>query len=194
MVEVGTASVVDVGTDHAYLPIFLVKNKAVDSCIAVDRLPGPLLNAKRNIEKYNVGDCVKTRLSDGLYSVLPDEADVVIMAGIGAENIVNIIRETPWLKDSRKTLILQPMKREEKLREYLAANSFEVLKEELALDSGKVYVVFKVKFCGKDLKFLLNDPGYLFFGSFSKKTEDVKVRLYLEKRLHKLVKLSGIKK
>lgn len=110
------------------------------------------------------------------------------MAGIGAENIVNIIKKASWLKSSKITLILQPMTKEEIVREFLAKNFFKILKEETVIDSGKVYVVFKVKYSSEDQSYLLKDPDYLFFGSFLKKDKTESVKMYIERRSEKLRK------
>ena len=183
---------IDVGTDHAYLPIYLVKEGMVDSSIALDRLEGPLLNAKRNIEKYGLQKKIKTIISNGLKNVTPQKSGTIVMSGIGAENIVNIIKEAKWLKNSEITLILQPMTKEEIVREFLANNFFKVLEERIVIDSGKVYVVFKVRFFGEDQSYLLKNLDYPFFGHFlkSEKTKDVK--LYIEKQSKRLrKKLNG---
>ena len=183
MVDLGTKHLVDVGTDHAYLPIYLVENGIVESCIALDRLTGPLLNAKKNIQKYGVEASISPRLSEGLSKVSPNEADTVVMAGIGSENIVNIIEQAPWLKNPKKSLVLQPMTKEELLRVYLAKNSFVVEKKELCVESKKVYVVFKARFCNKNLSYFLNDSRYIFFVIFSKYTNNKNSRLYINKQI-----------
>lgn len=183
MVDAGTKLLIDVGTDHAYLPIYLLRNNLVNFVFAVDRLEGPLLNAKKNIEKYWLQERTKFFLSDGLESVPPQDFGMVVMAGIGAENIVNIIKKTNWLKNSKITLILQPMTKEEFLREFLAKNFFKVLEERFVLDTGKVYIAFKVKFSNEDQIYLLNDPNYLFFGNSLSEVRTVAVEKYIEKQL-----------
>ena len=105
------------------------------------------------------------------------------MAGIGAENMVDIIKKTSWLKNPKITLILQPMTKEEILREFLAKNFFKVLEERFVLDTGKVYIAFKVKFSNEDQIYLLNDPNYLFFGNSLSEVRTVAVEKYIEKQL-----------
>lgn len=129
----------DIGTDHAYLPIWLVKNEKIASAIAADINLGPLRRAEKNIRKYHVEDRVSTRLSDGLKTVFPTEADDIVIAGMGGETIVKILSAAPWVMDAGKHLILQPMTAAEKLRAYLQKNGFSVEKERAAVDGDQCY-------------------------------------------------------
>ena len=182
MVNAGTKLLIDVGTDHAYLPIYLLKNNLVNFIFAVDRLKGPLLNAKKNIEKYGLKGRASFFLSNGLESVQPQSSGTVVMAGIGAENIVNIIKKANWLKNSKITLILQPMTKEEILREFLAKSFFKILEEKFVIDAGKVYVVFKVRFSSEDQSHLLDDPNYLFLGNSLSQAKTEPVEKYINKQ------------
>lgn len=118
MVREGT-KLADVGTDHAYLPIWLARKGRVSSAIAADVKPLPLRSAEQNIRRYYVEEQVTTRLSDGLRALSPDEADDIVLAGMGGELIIRLIGEAPWLKAGDKRLILQPMTSAEELRRFL---------------------------------------------------------------------------
>lgn len=201
MVDFGTKKVVDVGTDHAYLPIYLVQKKITKTALALDRLNGPLENAKKNIKKYEVENLVKTRLSNGLSSVSEKEADTVIIAGIGAENIINILRNTHWIKSNKKTLILQPMTKDYILRSYLIDNFFVTLKEELTLESDKIYLVLKLKYQGyiknsnKNIHNKIDQSIYPYIGTLflNRKINELE-KLYIKSQINKLEKmLIGIK-
>lgn len=133
--------IVDVGTDHAYLPIWLAKKGFISQAIALDVNESPLRSAKKNIEKYHVQDTVTTVLSDGLKQITSSQADDIIIAGMGGDLVIQIISQTPWLKDPRKRLILQPMSCENKVREYLNLEGFSNLDETALECDGKVYVV-----------------------------------------------------
>ncbi len=133
--------VADIGTDHAYLPVWLVKEGKVSYAIAADVKTGPLRRAERNVARYHVEDCVSLRLSDGLEAVFPLEADDIILAGMGGETIAEILSRAPWLKDREKHLILQPMTSAEELRRYLRQNGFAVQREEAACEGGHCYSV-----------------------------------------------------
>ena len=138
MVRPGTA-LADVGTDHAYLPVWLAKQGLIAAAVASDVRSGPLERAKRNIEKYGVGHIVNARLSDGLDAILPEEADDVVIAGMGGLMIAEIVRRAAWLKNGGKRLILQPMTREEDLRRSLAEEGFFIVREQAAQEEHRVY-------------------------------------------------------
>ena len=108
MVREGT-KLADIGTDHAYLPIWLARKGRISSAIAADVKPLPLRSAEQNIRRYHVEEQITTRLSDGLRALSPDEADDIVLAGMGGELIIRLIGEAPWLKAGDKRLILQPM-------------------------------------------------------------------------------------
>ena len=138
--------VADVGTDHAYLPIYLVENKTIPHAIATDLREGPLLNAQKNILKYNLETKIETRLSDGLNEVNPEEVDDIVIAGMGGELIAKIVARASWLKDTSKHLVLQPMSAEQELREFLAREKFKIVSEKAVVSYGKVYTVMSVFF------------------------------------------------
>ena len=131
----------DVGTDHAYLPVWLACNGKIRSAVACDVRPKPLENAKANIEKYNVGNIVSTALSDGLDEISPDLADDIVFAGMGGELITKIIMRTQWLYNGDKRLILQPMSRAESLRLFLCENGFRIQQEKACISANKSYSV-----------------------------------------------------
>lgn len=133
------AALADVGTDHAFLPVWLAKCGIVPKAVASDIRPGPLQHAACNIEKYGVGSIVEPRLSNGLDGIRPDEADDVVIAGMGGLMISDIIKRAQWLKDSGKHLILQPMTREEALRSSLAEQGFYILRERAVQEGRHIY-------------------------------------------------------
>ena len=106
----------DIGTDHAYLPIYLMDKGIIASAVAADINQGPLDKAQENILKYGFNDSISTVLCDGLTKIKPDSVDDIAIFGMGGELIVKIIDEASWVKDSDKRLILQPMTHPEKLR------------------------------------------------------------------------------
>lgn len=138
----------DVGTDHAYLPIWLLKTGKIPRALACDVNPGPLEAARRDGEKYQVGPGLSFRQSDGLREVFPQEAEDIVIAGMGGELILRIVEETPWLKDGQKRLVLQPMSSVPELRIGLRKLGFVVLQEEAVMDGGKVYSAFAAQYQG----------------------------------------------
>lgn len=159
MVSVGS-TVADIGTDHAYLPVFLVKEGIVSKAFACDVVDGPLENARINILKSGVSG-ITVRKGDGLNVVKPFEADTFIIAGMGGDLIARILTDSPWIKNEKYELILQPMTAVEDLREYLCRNGFEITLEQAVKSQGRIYTVMKVRFCGK-----VTDcsPLFYFFG------------------------------
>ena len=142
-------SVADIGTDHAYLPVYLVKSGKTENAVAADVRPGPLENAKGNIVRNGLESRIKTVLSDGLERISPDEADDIVIAGMGSELIIRIIEAAPWLRDSGKHLILQPMTRAEELREFLCRSGFEIVREKACISCKKTYSVMLCAFDGR---------------------------------------------
>ncbi len=139
--------VADVGTDHAYLPVFLLKNGIAKRAYACDVSDGPLENARSNIEKSGVKG-IELRKGDGLAAVAPDEIDTVVIAGMGGDLIARIITAAEWIKNERYELILQPMTSVEELREYLCKNGFAITQERAVVSQGRIYTVIKAVFDG----------------------------------------------
>lgn len=144
------SKIADIGTDHAYLPVYLIKSGRADHAVAADVRVGPLENAKKNISENGLSDRIKTVLSDGLEKISPDEADDIVIAGMGGELIVKIIEAAPWLKNSSKHLILQPMTRAEELREYLCREGFRIITEKACISCKKSYSVILCEYDGAE--------------------------------------------
>ena len=138
------SKVADVGTDHAYIPIWLVTRGVSDFAVAMDINKGPLLRAKENITKFNLEDKITTKLSDGLEGLEKDEADTVIIAGMGGVLINRILDDAKALYPSIKHFILQPMTAIEETRKFLSENGFLIENECLAKEDDKIYTVLSV--------------------------------------------------
>ena len=151
--------VVDVGCDHALLPIYLVLNNKSLSAIAVDNKIGPLNSAKENIKEYNLESKIKTVLSDGLKEVIPKDYDTIVISGMGGETIIDIISNGPI--NDEATLILEPNKNVKELREYLTLNSYEIIDEKMIKDKSYFYTIIKAIKTDKTLSL---SPNELIFG------------------------------
>lgn len=171
----------DVGTDHAYLPIWLLKSGRIPGALACDINPGPLKAAAGNAQKYGETDRLSLRLSDGLREVRPEEAEDIVIAGMGGELMLRIIRETAWLRNGEKRLIFQPMSSAEELRLGLKELKFSVLEEQAAVDSGKVYTAFAAVYIGTVPE---TDELYPYLGKLEPNGRAA--RLYAEKVLREL--------
>ena len=138
----------DIGTDHAYLPVYLVEKGVIEKAIAADLRVGPLENAKLAVELYNYSDKIELRLSDGLDNFKENEVEEIAVAGMGGLLISSFIERTNWLKHSDIHLILQPMTHIEELRKALFNNGFIIDNEVVAEDGDKLYIIISAYFYG----------------------------------------------
>lgn len=135
----------DIGTDHAYLPVWLIRNGVIDRAIAADLRQGPLDRARETAEKYAVSDRMDFRLCDGLTGLQADEADVIAIAGMGGETIANILAAAPWTRREGITLILQPMSSQPDLRQWLNEHGYVIEKERIVHEEKNLYTIMLVK-------------------------------------------------
>jgi tRNA (adenine22-N1)-methyltransferase len=140
-VDIGSA-IVDVGTDHGFIPVYLKQKNIASKIIASDINKGPLDSAIRTAEAYGVTG-IDFRLCDGLKGVKQEEADSVIIAGMGGESIIDIIKASDWCFEG-KSLILQPMTKQAELISWLYDNGFTVTGESFAAEGKEIYRVLKV--------------------------------------------------
>ena len=138
----------DIGTDHAYLPIWLVQTGRVPAAFASDINEEPIRSAIKNIESHGLSEKIKTFTADGLESIPPHEVDDIIIAGMGGDNISAILSGGEWLKNRRYRLILQPMSRASRLREYLFTNGFDIIGEKAICEAGRLYTVICAEYRG----------------------------------------------
>ena len=141
------AFVADIGTDHAYLPIFLCQSKIASGAIASDINRGPVERAKENIEKYSVADKITVICTDGLRGIEQYSPDDIMILGMGGELIARIIKDAPWTKNKSIRLCLQPMTHAEILREFLLENGYSIINEELVKEE-KLYQIILAQYCG----------------------------------------------
>ena len=139
----------DIGSDHAYLPIYLAQRGMVDSALASDINEGPVESAIRNINTYGVCDKVSAICSDGLAGARDFAPEDIAILGMGGELIADIIDKAPFLKDKSVRLILQPMSRQGQLRLYLLTNGFSIIKEVYSYSQGKYYVTICAEYTGQ---------------------------------------------
>lgn len=144
------AKIVDVGTDHGYVPVYLVQNGICDSAIACDINELPLKSCEFLVRESGLGNKIKCILSNGVDNVPNDEYDTVILAGMGGELISDILSRVENAFD--KTFIINPMTHSEIVRKWLYDNKFEI-KNDIVIPDGKHhYNIILAKYCGKDIK------------------------------------------
>ena len=163
------ATFADIGTDHAYLPLFLLDQGRIKYAYCCDINEGPLNSARRNAEERGRLDKCEFILTDGATALDGKRITDYAICGMGGELIADIIERAPHLKDREINLILQPMSRQEKLREYLSASGFSILGERYSLDAGKYYVCMLVTYSGKPreispLEAIVGFDGCEYFG------------------------------
>lgn len=148
MVRKGS-SVADIGTDHAYLPAYLILNGISPKALACDVRKGPLENAKKTVVAYSIEEKVTLRLSDGFDKIEPYEADDFIMCGMGGTLMEQLVSRTYWLKDKSKRIIVQPQSHAEDIRRFFVENGFEILFEDACIDGGKLYCAITAEYTGE---------------------------------------------
>ena len=143
---IGTTNrVADIGCDHGYLGISLLKNGQAQSVIAADIRPMPLQAAKENAKRFGFGEKMVFFLSDGA-AAIPRDFDVMVCAGMGADTIVSILENAPWLRNTSYRLILQCQSKTAMLRKYLNRNGFSIVRESALKDGRFLYTVMEVLF------------------------------------------------
>lgn len=139
-------NIIDVGTDHGYVPIYLVENGIIKSAIASDINKGPVEKAKKNIESNKLCTQISCRQGNGLSTIKEGEVQVAIIAGMGGNLIRDILEaDLPVVKELQY-MILQPVQNAEVLREYLYSTGYEIIKEDICNDDGKFYEIIMAKY------------------------------------------------
>lgn len=136
-------AVADIGTDHGYVPLELVRRGAFQRAYAMDVRKGPLERAREHIQMAGMSERIETRLSDGLEKLLPGEADVIVMAGMGGPLMQRLLIQGEQTARSAKNLILSPQSEVERFRRFLHENRFRVVDEVYIEDENKIYVVMR---------------------------------------------------
>ena len=138
----------DIGTDHAHLPVWLVKEGVCPRAVAADIRIGPAAAARRSVEAAGLEERIDVRVGDGLAPLCPGEADDIVIAGMGGETIASILGAAPWTKDGRYRLILQPTTRHECLRRFLLTGGFDILSEQIVQEGRRRYLVLACAYTG----------------------------------------------
>lgn len=136
--------VADVGTDHGYIPIYLIETKKSPKAFAMDVNKGPLLRAKEHIAEHGLTSSIDTRLSDGVRALKKGECECVVVAGMGGALTIKIMEEGKEIFRNLKEFVLQPQSELQKVRTYLYENAYSIVEENMVLDDGKFYPMFRV--------------------------------------------------
>lgn len=137
--------VADIGTDHGYVPIWLVEQGICKRAIAMDVRKGPLQRAQDHIQEKGLGGYIETRLSDGLCALHPGEAQVIVIAGMGGNTMERILEKGAGVLTDTTILILQPQSELPEFRRFLLRQGFVFLTEDMVEEDGKYYPMMKVR-------------------------------------------------
>ena len=139
---------IDVGTDHGYLPVSLARHGYPGILIASDLREGPLESARRSAGEAGLRERIQFRLADGLEGCEREAIDTIVIAGMGGDTICGILDRADWVLQPRYRLILQPMTRAEVLRYWLSNNGYTIEQERLVEDAGEIYAILTARFGG----------------------------------------------
>ncbi len=142
--------VIDVGTDHGYLPLRLAESGYPGEILASDIREGPLAAARRTASQSEVGRRICFLFSDGLEACPPDEVDTIVIAGMGGDTICGILDRAEWCMDPVYSFILQPMTKAEVLRYWLSNNGFRIDEEHLVEDKDAIYQILGAHFTDRN--------------------------------------------
>lgn len=140
------AAMADIGTDHAYLPVWLLLEGKISRAVAADINKGPLDRAKLTAKEYDCRENIAFRLCDGLAAITPDEVDTIAIAGMGGETIAAILAAASWTKNADYSLILQPMSAQNDLRSWLWRNGFGIVEERIIREGDKLYNILFTRY------------------------------------------------
>lgn len=179
--------VYDIGTDHAYVPIFLLQKGTCENVFATDIKIGPLIIAKKNIKKYHLEDKIITKQGDGL-DVVDDKSECIIIAGMGGILITELIKNNINKAKNTKQLIIQAMNAEEIIRKYMLNNGFSIKFEKLIQEGNKVYNLISFSYENSSNNYL----EYEYFSSrYLVNNNNILLKKYLKpkiKRLNDIIK------
>ncbi len=196
LVEQGSITA-DIGTDHAYLPICLIKRGICRHVYASDINRGPVLRAEKNIGREGLSDRISVYRANGLEGIERFFPDYVIIAGMGGELIRDIISVSEYTKRSCVKLILQPMTQQPLLRAWLYDNGFTVYDERLCNDGGKIYQIICVYYTGvaegyRNIELILGKINMKNAAGSAEYAEHVKRNISIYEKIIKGKKKAGL--
>ena len=180
------AILLDVGSDHAYLPIELIERGQIESAIAGEVVEGPYQSAVKNVEAHGLKEKIQVRLANGLTAFEEaDQVSVITIAGMGGRLIARILEEGLDKLADVERLILQPNNREDDLRIWLQENGFQIVAESILEEAGKFYEILVVeagqmKLSSSDVRFgpfLSKEVSPVFVQKWQKEAEKLEFAL-----------------
>ena len=188
----------DIGTDHAYIPIYLTQQKKITEAVALDVNEGPLQRAEEHIRENGLEAEIETRLSNGFQALQPGEVQSAVIAGMGGGLVIRILTEGEEVVRKLEECILQPQSEIEKVRAFLLEKGYEFLEEDMVREDGKYYPMMKVRppmadTAGEDTEVKCWDTVQLKYGKLLLEKQHPVLREYLEREIRILaVTISGL--
>ncbi|MBQ8998695.1 MAG: SAM-dependent methyltransferase [Clostridium sp.] len=174
--------VADIGTDHGYIPVYLLNQGKVPYAILADVNKGPLENARGEVRHNKLLDKVDLRLGSGIEVLEKGEVDEVIIAGMGGILISELLEAKLEVAHSVDKLILQPMQAQNELRKYLLNNGFEILDEVLVKEDFRIYEIIIAKYTGKNT--VVSDDIYYEVGTKLIENKDPLLNEFIDKKIY----------
>jgi len=174
--------VADIGTDHGYIPVYLLNQGKVPYAILADVNKGPLENARGEVRHNKLLDKVDLRLGSGIEVLEKGEVDEVIIAGMGGILISELLEAKLEVAHSVDKLILQPMQAQNELRKYLLNNGFEILDEVLVKEDFRIYEIIIAKYTGKNT--VVSDDIYYEVGIKLIENKDPLLNEFIDKKIY----------
>lgn len=181
------SKIADIGTDHGYIPIYLIEKGQIPSALAMDIGKGPLERAKAHIKEHGLEQRIETRLSDGLQMLLPGEVETVIIAGMGGELLIHIMEQGTHMWDSVRQWILSPQSDINRVRHFLISRGFSIQRETMVKEDGKYYTVMEILKDGVPMDW--DEERYFQYGKYLIQEKHPVLEEYLEKEKKKTVSI-----
>lgn len=180
--------ILDVGTDHCHIPIWLLQNGICSRAAASDVVKGPLKKAEENLNAHGLTGRVHLRMADGLEGCETDLPDDILICGMGGELIADILSKSTYIMNSGVRLILQPMTKAAVLRAFLAGSGFEITEEKLVREDKRIYEVICAHYTGVKESY---SPAECLVGKRSR-THPVFPDFFAHRKEYVLKRLKGI--
>ena len=173
--------IADIGTDHGYIPVYLLNQNKIQYAILGDVNKGPLENAKKEVMRNKLQDKVDLRLGSGIEVLKENEVDEIIIAGMGGMLINNLLKANEKVAHTTEKLILQPMQAPEELRMFLYQNGYKILDEHLVREEHRLYEITVCKYEGLPPQEI--DPIYYEIGQKLIENNDPLLTDFIENKI-----------
>ena len=173
--------IADIGTDHGYIPVYLLNQNKIQYAILGDVNKGPLENARKEVTRNKLQDKVDLRLGSGIEVLKENEVDEIIIAGMGGMLINNLLKANEKVAHTTEKLILQPMQAPEELRMFLYQNGYKILDEHLVREEHRLYEIIVCKYEGLEPQEI--DPIYYEIGLKLIQNNDPLLNYFIENKI-----------